>query len=82
MERNDYVRLTDSNVLKLEARKADPAVMPHNTEDCDSCGEDTAEVCPQSRRDCEHHCNHIWTHDACCWCGAEFDVDKQGLGSI
>lgn len=27
--------------------------------------------CPSSKRSCKHHCNHIWTHDKCCWCGQE-----------
>lgn len=26
------------------------------------------ETCPESRKDCGHHCNHVWTHDECCWC--------------
>lgn len=29
------------------------------------------EKCPESKRPCGHHCNHIWTHDSCCWCGVE-----------
>ena len=41
--------------------------------DCDSCGEQLPRwECPAARRPCGHHCNHIWTHDECCWCGTEF----------
>lgn len=50
--------------------------------DCISCGECGAEAdCPRSHRFCGHHCNHSWSHDACCWCGAEWgedDAEKPG----
>lgn len=40
--------------------------------ECDSCGEgDPADECPNSLRSCGHHCNHIWSHDHCHWCGFE-----------
>lgn len=39
---------------------------------CIACGEQDKEVCPASRRDCGHHCDHSWTHDSCCWCGKEW----------
>lgn len=40
--------------------------------ECVPCGEgDPVGECPESRRPCGHHCNHIWTHDSCCWCGAD-----------
>ena len=39
---------------------------------CGSCGESPEGECPASKRPCGHHCNHVWTHDACDWCGKEF----------
>jgi hypothetical protein len=45
--------------------------------ECASCGEEMPRgECPKSKRDCGHHCNHSWTHDACCWCGKEFGDDE------
>lgn len=44
--------------------------------DCSSCGEDN-EPCPKSERPCGHHCNHSWSHDACCWCGKEWTGDEE-----
>lgn len=32
--------------------------------------------CPKSKRACGHHCNHVWTHDACDWCGLEFSDEN------
>lgn len=44
--------------------------------DCYSCGipetTEEDETCPKSKMACEHHCNHSWTHDICCWCGKEW----------
>ena len=43
--------------------------------ECGSCGDDETcppNECPKSERPCGHHCNHSWSHDGCCWCGAEF----------
>jgi hypothetical protein len=41
--------------------------------ECFSCGEGLKPgECPESRRECGHHCNHSWDQDQCCWCGAEF----------
>jgi hypothetical protein len=42
-------------------------------DDCASCGDPACPEgeCPDSKRPCGHHCNHIWTHDACHWCGHE-----------
>jgi hypothetical protein len=38
---------------------------------CASCGEGVEqERCAKSQRPCGHHCNHVWTHDACDWCGS------------
>jgi hypothetical protein len=35
-------------------------------------------VCPQSKRPCGHHCNHVWSHEICCWCGKEwFEVEDS-----
>lgn len=49
-------------------------VLPAN---CISCEQDPApddpvdydNKCAKSKRACGHHCNHLWTHDECCWCG-------------
>lgn len=41
-------------------------------DECYSCGEgDPLNECPQALLACGHHCNHIWTHDACDWCDYE-----------
>lgn len=40
--------------------------------DCISCGEAVKDECSGSKRECGHHCNCSWVHDACCWCGEEF----------
>lgn len=51
---------------------------------CDSCEEDPEPdnpedvdnyKCPNSKRPCGHHCNHIWSHDTCCWCGIELPTE-------
>lgn len=42
---------------------------------CISCSETTEYTCAGSRRKCLHHCNHSWTHDACCWCGGVVNAD-------
>ncbi len=48
-----------------------------NENECASCGQqDPPNECGASRRPCGHHCNHIWTHDCCDWCGAE--VGEEG----
>ncbi len=38
-------------------------------DECLGCEMEEDERCPQSKRPCGHHCNHIWTHDECHWCG-------------
>ena len=40
---------------------------------CASCAEgDPPRQCTKSQKiECYHHCNHIWTHECCCWCGVE-----------
>jgi len=42
--------------------------------DCYSCDDPEFELdeCPASERECGHHCNHVHTHDSCCWCGTEW----------
>lgn len=48
------------------------------TNECWSCGEGyPIDECPTSKRQCGHHCNHVWTHDECCWCGKEFGCDDE-----
>lgn len=38
-------------------------------QDCASCVEmDPLNECPESKRPCGHHCNHIWENDFCDWC--------------
>lgn len=40
---------------------------------CGTCGEGPPEgECPQSKRPCGHHCNHVWDDGACHWCGKVF----------
>lgn len=58
---------------------------PDIDSECASCEEDVPDAprgeCPNSKRDCGHHCNCSWTQDACCWCGIEFlgdDETQQG----
>lgn len=45
--------------------------------ECGSCGESPEGECPESKRPCGHHCNHVWTHDVCDWCGIEFGEDTE-----
>ena len=50
--------------------------IPNTADDCLSCGEGLpANECDKSDRNCQHHCNHMWTHDHCCWCGKSFSGD-------
>lgn len=48
------------------------------SETCETCRQAEAHrhPCERSRRMCGHHCNHSWTHDACCWCGEEWSDDE------
>lgn len=49
---------------------------------CFSCGEEAPRGdCPKSLRPCGHHCNHTWSHDACCWCSAEFGEEPAVPGT-
>ena len=49
--------------------------------ECYSCGEEgdteNSEACLKSKRKCGHHCNHILTHDQCCWCNKESGEYKE-----
>lgn len=58
--------------------RSSPAEQARADVECGSCGEGlpTGE-CPKSKRSCGHHCNHVWTHDACDWCGVEFLGDGE-----
>lgn len=45
------------------------------TEDCIACDEGDVEDCPNPQRSkCGHHCNHMWTHQSCCWCAQEAEI--------
>lgn len=47
--------------------------MPEIDDECSTCdcGDEATESdkCPNSQRQCGHHCNHSWSHESCCWCG-------------
>ena len=54
-------------------------INPNTLDDeCISCAEDpdidnyNDYKCPKSKRPCGHHCNHLWSHEECCWCGLVF----------
>lgn len=45
---------------------------------CYTCGEVEDALrgeCPNSKRECGHHCNCTWIHDSCCWCPAHVNDD-------
>jgi predicted Zn-dependent protease with MMP-like domain len=49
-------------------------------DDCITCGGSSDAVqdrCRKSKRACGHHCNHIWTHDICHWCGLEIGDEGE-----
>lgn len=49
-------------------------------EPCGSCGEGMPRAeCPQSPRECGHHCNCSWTQDVCHYCHAEFGLHADML---
>lgn len=54
----------------IEQESKNPELDPQCTS-CLECieGEEEDCTCPNSKRECGHHCNHSWTHDECCWCG-------------
>jgi hypothetical protein len=46
--------------------------------ECSSCWEECPKhECPNSKRECGHHCNCSWTQDQCCWCKKEFGEDEE-----
>ena len=47
------------------------------TDECLTCAEGAGDEgeCPESKRPCGHHCNCVWIHDVCHWCGAEVNDD-------
>jgi len=51
--------------------------IPAEGGECGTCGEGDFPQgeCPESKRPCGHHCNHVWTHDQCDWCGKHFDAE-------
>jgi hypothetical protein len=54
--------------------------MNEEHDDCTSCAEGMPlNECPKSERPCGHHCNHSWSHDKCCWCGAEFGEEGEEI---
>lgn len=59
---------------------------PAETPDCEDCARKRMgyddDTCPNSRRSCGHHCDHSWTHDACCWCPARWGEDGIRLDRI
>lgn len=46
---------------------------------CSACGEQCPRnECPASPLRCGHHCNHSWSHEICCWCGATWEgIDEH-----
>lgn len=63
-----------------EIKPSQPAAEPLTDEECTSCGEPSClpNECPQSERECGHHCNCSWYFDVCCWCGATFHEEYTG----
>lgn len=62
--------LTDKRRATLEALiAAAESLEEENRAECVSCGEESDDRCPASKRSCGHHCNHSWSHDVCDWCG-------------
>lgn len=52
-----------------------------STEDeCLSCAQGIRgeSRCPESNRDCGHHCNCSWEQDHCHWCGEQFGENSKG----
>lgn len=69
------------NALVVRDGAADECGMPreHHLTECATCGEADEDRCIASRRSCGHHCNHVWTHDRCDWCGVEFDAEGVAI---
>lgn len=50
-------------------------------DECIDCAEgvNPFDVCPNAKRPCGHHCNCVWIHDCCHWCGMEsVETDNGG----
>lgn len=49
-------------------------------DECMTCTDgseaDKADKCPNSKRECGHHCDCSWSQDKCCWCGKEFGANE------
>lgn len=76
----EHACITAEEIKELEGGGVvDDLVVPAEaTPSCLTCDEDCDDdVCVKSQRTCGHHCNHWWTHDVCCWCGKELDVDEE-----
>lgn len=67
-ELQDTSDTSDERRRELEA-KGRAMHEAHRGGDCTSCTDDPTEICPKSQRACGHHCEHVWTHDECHWCG-------------
>lgn len=53
-------------------------ISDHLSNECICCEEGMPKgECPDSKRECGHHCNHSWIHDECCWCGEEFVCEND-----
>lgn len=55
-------------------------------DECGSCTPGVDDVsdtpaCPESKRPCGHHCNHVWTHDECHWCGETWSGDLDEIST-
>lgn len=61
----------------LEERVSHPDALDN---DCLECSESDAQECPRSLKPCGHHCNHVWTHDACHYCGYKVPNDDDPGG--
>lgn len=57
-----------------------PIPEPSDDDECWECDQEaeglgTGEVCPNSQRPCQHHCNHADTSDLCHWCGMSWGAE-------
>lgn len=57
-----------------------------DTPGCEDCAQRRMgydeDVCSKSQKTCGHHCNHSWTHDACCWCPARWGEEGIRLDRV
>lgn len=58
--------------VALEVVEVDDGELALRNPNCEDCHREDAELCPKSERACGHHCNHSWSHDACCYCNTEW----------